>query len=130
MAAFVVASLAPTARADEPSVEVTLTPPERLEVGDRARIVAEVRLPEGNERPVLLTPGSEGTAVEVVRGRLLRADAEAPDATVLRFRIPIVARRPGTAVLRVEVLAHHCARRCRPLRAETSTPLRVHRAPN
>ncbi|MFW5920221.1 MAG: hypothetical protein ACOCUS_00170 [Polyangiales bacterium] len=127
MAALAAASLVPTARAEEPHVELTLTPPERLEEGDRARVVAEVRRPEGNDRPLLLTPSSEGTAVEVVRGRLLRADAEDPDARVLRFRIPIVARSPGTAVLRAEVLAHHCTRRCRPLRARAATPLRVHR---
>ena len=115
------------ARAAAPAVQIELTAPDRLTEGDRARVVAEVTLPEGNDRPVLLTPSSEGTAIEVVRGRLLRADAEDPDARPLRFRIPIVARGPGTAVLRVEVLGHHCDRRCRPLRAESQLVLRVHR---
>jgi hypothetical protein len=68
----------------------------------------------------LLTPRSEGTAVEVVRGRLMRADARQPDAEELEFRIPIVAREAGTAILRVRASGYLCEARCRAVDAQAS----------
>jgi len=122
---FVVALLAAPALAQESeSVRVTLSPPARLVAQSAAEVIAEVEVPAGG-RPVLLTPTSEGTAVEVVRGRLLRADADEVRPNVLRFRIPIVAHAPGTAVLRVRVLAYACDRRCRAVEGDSVVVLRV-----
>jgi hypothetical protein len=114
---------------EAPRVDLTMHPPESLTVDDRASVIVEVHvLPEGH-RPVLLTPTSEGSAVEVVRGRLLRADAEDPEAAVLRFSIPIVARTPGTSVLRVHVSGWACEQRCRPVESDAEVVLRVARRP-
>ncbi|MFW6052033.1 MAG: hypothetical protein ACODAU_12725 [Myxococcota bacterium] len=115
-----------TAGGAEHPLRVEIQPPERLVEGDRAHVVARVFQEPPNDRPLLLTPSSEGTAVEVVRGRLLRADAEDPEAHPLVFRVPVVARSPGTAVLRVRVLAYVCDPLCREARAEQSATVRVH----
>ena len=66
--------------------------------------------PDGDEQPLLLTPASEGDAVRVVRGRLMRADAQPTPNGELRFEVPVVVRSAGTAVLRVDVLTYHCER--------------------
>jgi hypothetical protein len=111
-----------------PSAEVTLVPPENVTVGDRTAVIAEVRIDPPGDWPLLVTPTSEGTAIDVVRGRLLRADAEDARAEVLRFRIPLVAKRPGTAVIRVHVAGWACEERCRPAEADAEVVLRVERA--
>ncbi len=115
--------------AQEGSAELVIEPPASLTVGDRASVIAVVRITPPGDRPVLVTPSSEGTAVEVVRGRLLRGDADDPDAEELRFSIPIVARAPGTAVLRVHVSGWACDERCRPVEADTEVVMRVARRP-
>ncbi|HBQ16337.1 MAG TPA: hypothetical protein DEF51_36150, partial [Myxococcales bacterium] len=92
-------------------LDVSLSDPGALTVGDRAEIVA--RVSGAGAHPVMLTPSAEGTALEVVRGRLLRADARDPDASELELRIPIVARSAGTSVLRVRVAGYACEARCR-----------------
>ena len=115
------------ARADDP-LRITLEPPERLVEGSRSAIVATVHV--APDVPVLITPNEEGTALFVVRGRLFRADADEPEASPLRFRIPIVARQPGTAVVRVRVSSFECeGEDCRPVRGEASVTLRVEPRP-
>ncbi len=113
---------------DEARVEapIVIEPPEPRRVGDRSEVIVRVRI-EGGAEPLMLTPTSEGPAVEVVRGRLLRGDADDRSADELRFRIPIIARSPGTAVLRVQVDGHSCdARaRCRAVRGEAAAPVVV-----
>jgi hypothetical protein len=119
---------APAAAQPTPSLTVTLTPPESLAVDDRAEVIATVAISPRNDGPILITPVSEGASVEVVRGRLSRPDADDPAANPLRFRIPIVARTPGTAVLRVHALGYACnarTKRCRSLETSTSAVLRV-----
>jgi hypothetical protein len=81
-------------------------PPERVVVGDRARLVLVVDV--ATDVPVLVTPTHEGSAIEVVRGRLARADAVEPSARPLRFPIPIVARERGTGVVRATVTSFVC----------------------
>ena len=112
---------------EPPAIEVVLEPPARLAVGARAEVIARVRLREHAGRPMMLTPVTEGTAIEVVRGRLTRADADAPEASDdLRFRIPIVARMVGTAVLRVRIDGFTCrASRCSALQIEESLAIEV-----
>ncbi len=114
---------------EDARAELVIEPPAHLTVGDRRSVIVRVTIfPEG-DRPVLLTPTSEGTAVEVVRGRLLRADAEDPSAPVLRFSIPILAATAGTSVLRVHVSGWACDERCRPVEADAEVILRVVRRP-
>lgn len=118
--------------AQEPTgrVEVTLEAPPSLVAGDRAQLVAVVRVRPSSDRPVLVTPTHEGTAVEVVRGRMLRADAVDPNAEELRFSVPIVARTPGTSVVRVVATGYACERTCVAVRGEASVVLQVARAPD
>lgn len=108
-------------------LEVSLEAPDGLIVGDRAAVIAHVRLQPANDLPLLVTPSAEGPAVEVVRGRLLRADAEgdasAPGA--LRFAVPVVAKSPGTAVLRVRAMGWVCDHRCRQAIGESTITVRV-----
>ena len=130
--AAVVALLVAPARAQEPprsddGVEVRLMPPERLRVGDRTEVIVEGRVRPAGRAPLMLTPASEGQALEVVRGRMLRADAVDPAAEVLRFRVPVVARAVGTSVLRVRVRAYTCRARCRLVESTESAILRVDR---
>lgn len=118
--------------AQEPSghVEVMLEAPPRLVAGDRAQLVATVRVTPTSDRPVLVTPTHEGTAVEVVRGRMLRADASDPNSDVLRFSVPIVARTAGTSVVRVVATGYACEHTCVAVRGEASVVLVVERAPD
>jgi len=94
-----------------------------LHAGDRAELIARVR--GAGAHPLLLTPRSEGTAIEVVRGRLLRAEAVDPSAEPLEFRIPLIAHLAGTAVVRVSVAGYACEARCRLVRAEASQIVNV-----
>ena len=108
-------------------LRVELVPPAALASGDRAMMELRVWVPAGDV-PVMVTPRAEGAAVEVVRGRLLRPDAVDAAASPLVFRIPIVAREPGPARLRVRVETFACrGTDCRALRAETQELLRVTR---
>jgi hypothetical protein len=93
----------PTALAE---LALVFEPPERVVVGDRARLVLVVDV--ATDVPVLVTPTHEGSAIEVVRGRLARADAVEANARPLRFPIPIVARERGTGVVRATVTSFVC----------------------
>ncbi len=125
IAALVVLS-APAVAAAQLTVEIEA--PEDVREGERAQVIARVR--GAGPHPLLITPRSEGTAIEVVRGRLLRAEARDPDAEVLEFRLPIVARGAGDAVLRVRAQGYVCEARCRATVAEASAVLRVRAAPS
>ena len=99
-------------------------PPDRVVVGDRARLVLVVDVAE--DVPVLVTPTHEGSAVEVVRGRLARVDALEPTARPLRFPIPIVARERGTGVVRATVTSFVCeGDMCEAIEEEARVTLRV-----
>ncbi len=107
-------------------IEVVIDPPARVVLGDRGEIAARVALSEGAGTPLLVTPTSEGPAIEIVRGRLVRADAEDATARPLRFRIPFVARTVGTSVVRVRVDGFACAlERCRAVQVEASVAIEV-----
>lgn len=106
-----------TASADPPALAIRLLP-SRLEAGDRTALVVEVVLPPGPnaDARLALTPSTEGTTLEVVRGRLLTADAQRDvdetGAVHLRFSVPVIAHAPGAAVLRIDVNAIVCAEVC------------------
>jgi hypothetical protein len=90
-----------------------------------ASVPVLVSVPAGDATPLLLTPSVEGSAVEVVRGRLLRSDAKPLADGRLRFEVPVVARSEGTAILRVDVSSYVCDPRCRASAASASRVLHV-----
>jgi hypothetical protein len=104
---------------------VRIEPPTGLTAGTTASVGVFVRLPQGPEQPLLLTPTCEGDAVRVARGRLLRADARRTEQGELHFQVPIEARSAGTAVLRVALLTYRCDRRCEPLHLTESVTVQV-----
>ncbi len=120
------------ARADAPSLELVLHAP-TLTAGDRKTLRAELLATGGRFGPVMLTPAAEGTAVEVVRGRMTHDDAEqfvADDGRVgLRFAIPLAAHMAGTSVVRVHASALACDVRCDARETSAQLTLRVLRAP-
>lgn len=122
--AALLAALASAPAAAQPSaLSVALRTPETIRAGDRVELIAEVRGAGGH--PLLVTPHSEGSALEVVRGRLLRAEAVDPSADVLVFRIPVVANEAGAAVVRIRAAGYACDARCRAVEAEASIVVRV-----
>jgi hypothetical protein len=133
---LVLATLFATSTASADAIRLQLEIPERpLVEGAREELRAIVTFASPNSRPLLVTPASEGDAIEVVRGRLLRTDAEDEASDPLVFRIPIVARAVGTATVRVRVRgyvcttcpegASDCRRRCRSVIASAEVTLRV-----
>jgi hypothetical protein len=113
------------ARAQEPRLRVEIQGENTLEHAAHLGVPVVVQLPAAANAPLLLTPRVEGSAVEVVRGRLSRSDAKALDATHLRFDVPVVARSEGTAILRVDVSTYVCEPRCVPVSASDSRVLHV-----
>ena len=109
----------------QPELALRIAIPNGLTAGAAAMVDVFVRLPRGPEQPLLLTPVSEGEAVRVVRGRLLRADARRTTQGELHFQVPIEARAAGTAVLRISLLTYVCALRCRAVRAVETRTLQV-----
>jgi len=91
---------------------ILIEPHASMRVGDRASLVVRLDLPADASEPVLLTTGSEGSALEVVRGRFVRLDAKGPSASALRFEVPLVARAAGSAIFRAHVLFYRCAKIC------------------
>ena len=106
--------------------ELLIGSPPRLVVGAVATIELTVRTAGPDQQPLLLTPSVEGEAVRVVRGRLLRDDAVRTDGGTLAFTLPLAARRPGAALLRVSLLTYRCdTTTCREVRADASRMLQV-----
>lgn len=113
------------ARATNATVTLAIAEQPALAVGDVAAIEATVLFAPGREQPMLLTPSIEGEAADVVRGRLLRDDATRGPDGGLRFRIPLITRRPGSAVLRLELSTYACDPDCRPERVFATRMLQV-----
>lgn len=122
-----IAAATPALAQDEALLEARFeAPPVELAVGARETLVLVVDAAPSARWPLLVTPSSDGPAVEVVHGRLFRADAEEPSAFPLRFRVPVHAASAGDAVVRARVEGYACeGERCRPVEAEASVPLRV-----
>jgi hypothetical protein len=136
LVAIACASLATDAAADDPPVSVRLElpvdaegHPTTIRVGDRTVVIAIVSFARPNDEPLLLTPQSEGSPIEVARGRLLRDDADEETERELRFRVPLVARARGAARLRVHVATWECDEACRRIEARGEISLRVHDRP-
>lgn len=113
------------AAADDARLQVEIEGPDSLERAAHFNVPVRVTLPLGGAAPLMLTPSVEGSALEVVRGRLIRSDAKPVDATQLRFELPVVARSEGTAILQIEVNTYVCEPRCRAVSARASRVFRV-----
>lgn len=100
-------------------------PPARLVPGDRASVVLRIHAP--GPHPILVTPRTEGAAVELARGRLQREDATEAEDGSLEFRIPVIAHEPGPATLHVQIATYECRTLCRAVEAHVETALRVER---
>jgi hypothetical protein len=107
------------ARADSAALTLRIEAPDPLRAGTTAHAEVFLRTPDETQ-PLLLTPATEGEAVRVVRGRLLRADAQRSADGELRFELPLVVSSAGSTVLRVDVLTYRCATKCEALRASAS----------
>lgn len=129
-------SYLPSLSAQEEPIRVRLSSSRATaRVGETGEVLAIVEVDATAAGPLLVTPTSDGPAIEVVRGRLLRADAEDPRVTPLRFHVPFVASSPGDAVVRVRVDGWSCVspgegqpERCHTVRTEAAITLTV-RAP-
>lgn len=117
--------LAASASAGAGRIGLRIEPPALLQTGDHASIAVHVTVAEDGAVPVVLTPSIEGTAVELARGRLSRADARRAADGSLRFEVPVIARGEGTAILRVELASYECKPRCKQVVETASQPLRV-----
>jgi hypothetical protein len=103
---------------------VTIEAGEALAEGP-ARLEVVVKLGAGRTEPLLLSVTSEGEALQVVRGRFVRADAHSQEAGTLRFSVPIVVRAQGSAIVRVELSTYRCERSCREQRASARRTIAV-----
>ncbi|HEX4354956.1 MAG TPA: hypothetical protein VHZ95_18625 [Polyangiales bacterium] len=115
-----------SARAADVPLKVEIQGEDSLPRSAHVGLPVILQLKAASSAPLLLTPRIEGSAVEVVRGRLSRSDGKVLDETHLRFEIPIVARSEGTAILRVDVNTYACERRCVAISASATRVLHVH----
>ena len=126
LAIAMVLALVSSGRAQAPALNVRIETPREMHPGDHAEIVVFVHAEDAARGPLLVTPSVDGAAVEVVRGRLFRFDADDPSSDPLRFRIPVLARSVGTAVLSVRAVGHACeGPRCTPVDAESTARIDV-----
>lgn len=113
------------AAALEPTPTLTIEAPAELRVGARTSIPLLLHWEGTRPVQIIVSAYAEGRALDVVRGRLLRADAIDPEANPLRFELPVVAAVPGVALLNVTALAYPCAFRCEARRIEASRQILI-----
>jgi len=104
----------------EPDAELRIEAPAELRVGARIMVPVLLDWDLAPDLPVIVSAHAEGRALEVVKGRLLRADAVDPEARPLRFELPLAATATGAAVLNVSALVYRCIVRCEAVRLEAS----------
>jgi hypothetical protein len=107
-----------------PTESLSIAAQPELRVGQVAGVDVLVSLVDSRQ-PLMLTLTVEGEAVEVLRGRLLRDDAILESDGSLRFRVPLLARKAGSALLRAEIVTYRCRRVCDPLLLADSSMLKV-----
>lgn len=117
-----------------PAAALESTPTLRIEAPNELRVGARVTVPvlvdwqqisPDGPGQLVLSAHAEGRALDVVKGRLLRADAVDPNANPLRFELPLMAATSGTALLNVSVLGYRCRVRCEAVRIEASKQILV-----
>ncbi|MFT3921153.1 MAG: hypothetical protein QM778_01330 [Myxococcales bacterium] len=123
--AVLLVGVAVPAQATAPAATLRVAEPRELQVGDRAALSVTLTLPAQAGAPLLLTQSVEGEALEVVRGRLLRSDARDPQASPLSFDVPVLARAPGTSIVRVHALIYLCDAQCEAVEIEQRVSVRV-----
>jgi hypothetical protein len=111
--------------AADPGLQLHVAEAQELRVGDRAVLDVSLDLPANAAAPLLLTQTVEGEAVEVVRGRLMRKDARDPNARQLHFDVPLLARAPGTSIVRVHALVYVCQAQCEAVELEKRVSIAV-----
>jgi hypothetical protein len=121
---LVAIALGARAQPDANALSLRIEVQDPLRAGTAAHAEVFVRVPDATQ-PLLLTPASEGDAVHVVRGRMLRDDAQRTDRGELRFEVPLIVTGAGSAVLRIDVLTYRCAERCAALRGSATRVLRA-----
>ncbi len=105
-----------------PTLHLSL--PEPLRLGAQGSLRIEASVPP--DMPLLLTIQEEGEAIESLKGRLLRHDAEDPRATPLRFNLPLRGREAGFGSLTVRLQSHRCDDRgCEEIDIEETISLEV-----
>lgn len=107
----------------------------RLVAGQAARVPVIVELSEAQRDPLLLTFRARGGALDVVRERLNRQDAEELERPAgsarrrLRFMVPVFGASAGAALLEVRVDTYACERdSCAAVRGSVSAQIQVHPA--
>ncbi len=117
--------LSAPAAARDPRPTLTIEADTELRVGARAVVPLLLRWDGTRPAQVIVSAHAEGRALDVVKGRLLRADAIDPAANPLRFELPVVAAAPGVALLNVTALTYSCAYRCEAQRIEVSRQILI-----
>jgi hypothetical protein len=107
--AAITASFAVRAEAET----VTITSERTLFVGEASSLSIKVALPSDAAQPLLLTVHAEGSALDVVRGRMSRESARTLPSSALSFAVPVIGRVPGTAVVRAHARFFRCTDTCR-----------------
>lgn len=121
-----VATCAQSATAEAPGAapRAELRAAERVDTGSAFELELIVEgLDEG--APILVTATHEGAVVEVVQGRFERAHAKAGAGGALVFRIPALAKAPGTGVVVARVESFICAKFCRAVRLTETAAVHV-----
>jgi hypothetical protein len=90
-----------------------------------ARLLVVVDPGDSREQPLMLDVRSEGAALQVVRGRFRRSDAEVGADGRLHFRVPIVVRAQGSAIVTAQLRTYRCTDGCREHRADAQRTLTV-----
>lgn len=125
--ALALASAVAAQNAPTPAPQLHIAAPDTLLDGSHVNIEVTVEFAAANDQPLLLSPSSQGAAVEVVRGRLSRSDARASTGNQVRFDVPVVAHGQGTAILHVELSAYVCSTRCKRVVSTADQVIRVAR---
>jgi hypothetical protein len=113
-----------TLQAEPAHPQLTIEVAEALALGP-TRLEVVVDPGDSREQPLMLDVASEGEAVQVVRGRFLRADAQREPSGRLRFAVPILVRAQGTAHVRAELRTYRCAPDCREVRSSAQRVLTI-----
>lgn len=122
----------PPAAARDASIELGEMP--RLVAGQAARVPVIVEVSDEQQDPLIVTFRARGGALDVVRERLHRQDAEQlerPEGARrrLRFLVPVFGADAGSALVDVRVDTYACRRgTCSAVRASASAQVQVHPA--
>lgn len=109
------------------AVGLTLSPGTTLAPGERGSVWVTVQGAQALRNvPMLLTITLDGTAAELLQGRFLRGHGESSQGgEMITFRVPILGRGGGAAVLWAELRSFRCGERCRAVQLEAQTRIQI-----